>query len=225
MRKSKQGACLYGLAAALAAALIFPAFGLAQQNTGDDQGPALTTMAQVNQAEHQAAQTAARHREQLRTAVQAEINAHQQLQIAAQNHDAARQTRVEADHRAAEQHAAALMARAGGVTTAEIAAMRRDGMGWGQIAQSMGIQPGQLGLGHDQGAGPSNRQEMTQATQRNVRTGRSTQHGQADEATLQGPRNRSEGAHQGGRSNVHRGGGMGSRGGSHGGRSMHGGRR
>lgn len=105
------------------------------------------------------------------------------------------------------------MAQAGGVKAEEIAAMRQNGMAWGQIAQSMGIQPGQLGLGRDQGAGPSNRQEMTQAAQRNVKQGRSTLHGQPDTVTMQGLRHQEPALHKGIRSNSHFRGGMGSHGG------------
>jgi hypothetical protein len=46
---------------------------------------------------------------------------------------------------------AELASKLSGVPVAEILNMRKSGMGWGEIAKKLGLQPGQLGLGHDNG--------------------------------------------------------------------------
>ena len=81
-------------------------------------------------------------------------------------------------------------AQTAGVTVADIEAMRKAGMGWGQIAHNLGVHPGVLGLGHKKGqaaeiqnsvtqAGPNTliQDEITQATARDYATGGSKGHG------------------------------------------------
>jgi len=76
-----------------------------------------------------------------------------------------------------------------GVLTSEIAAMRESGMGWGEIAQELGVHPGLLGLGYTRGnqnhhAGTPPDQaveidpdELARATARDLETGWSRGHG------------------------------------------------
>lgn len=91
---------------------------------------------------------------------------------------------------AQEAYAAEISERTG-VVTGEIEAMRNSGMGWGQIAQELGLHPGLLGLGHtkreknafgnhhaeEQGGINTETDELTEATERNTRSGWSKGHG------------------------------------------------
>lgn len=95
---------------------------------------------------------------------------------------------------AAREEADRTMAENAGVTKEDIAGMREEGMGWGQIAHELGVQPGALGLGHAKAkkgpggeAGGSGRitgaeggfgdPEISKATARNLETGWSKGHG------------------------------------------------
>jgi hypothetical protein len=71
------------------------------------------------------------------------------------------------------------MAGIAGVTTSDIAGMRADGMGWGQIAHSLGIHPGVLGLGHTKGDVNSQFGANTQtaSTTRDTKGGLAVGHG------------------------------------------------
>ncbi len=55
---------------------------------------------------------------------------------------------AQADLETAQATADEAMANSGGVSTESIAAMRESGMGWGQIAQELGVHPSTLGMGH-----------------------------------------------------------------------------
>ena len=76
-----------------------------------------------------------------------------------------------------------LVAEKTGVLSQEVAGMRNAGMGWGEIAQELGVHPGLLGLGHSKkGKGAYNEADMdevTEATNRNSRSGWSKGHGVA----------------------------------------------
>jgi len=72
---------------------------------------------------------------------------------------------------------AALTAKRTGVMEGEIAQMRADGMGWGEIAHALGVHPGVLGLGHSKKSTFGT--ELAMATATNLKTGNSTGHGQA----------------------------------------------
>ena len=72
-----------------------------------------------------------------------------------------------------------------GVESGDIADMRADGMGWGEIAHELGVHPGTLGLGHNKAKGnkkgkgfsdPEN--EIAEATRRDVEHGWAKGHGQ-----------------------------------------------
>lgn len=70
-----------------------------------------------------------------------------------------------------------------GVRSQDLASMRDDGMGWGQIAHELGVHPSALGLGHTKGKdmssgkGKSGDDEMAEAVSRNLQTGWSKEHG------------------------------------------------
>ncbi len=53
------------------------------------------------------------------------------------------------------------LAKAAGAATEDIAAMRAQGMGWGQIAHELGVHPGALGLGHSKGVSATERDSKT----------------------------------------------------------------
>lgn len=53
------------------------------------------------------------------------------------------------------------LAKASGTATADISAMRAQGMGWGQIAHELGVHPGTLGLGHSKGVSATERDSKT----------------------------------------------------------------
>lgn len=94
---------------------------------------------------------------------------------------------------AAEAALESALADAAGVSADEIADMREEGMGWGQIAHELGVHPSVLGLGNRfghtkternmagnaYGRGPKG--EMAAATARNVKTGWAEGHGKSAE--------------------------------------------
>jgi hypothetical protein len=69
----------------------------------------------------------------------------------------------------------AVEAADGTLTSGEIEAMRAAGMGWGEIAQALGVHPSTLGLGKKLGQAKHN-SEMTQETARSM-TGKANGHG------------------------------------------------
>ena len=58
--------------------------------------------------------------------------------------------RARTHHRMAQREMEQNLAYLAGVKPEDVAAMRGAGMGWGQIAQELGLHPGVLGLGHYQ---------------------------------------------------------------------------
>ena len=90
----------------------------------------------------------------------------------------------------AQEAYADVISEKSGVVSAEIVDMRNAGMGWGQIAHELGVHPGLLGLGHtkkkhgsyaqqgvDTTVGEVDMDEVTEATERNTRSGWSKGHG------------------------------------------------
>ncbi len=81
----------------------------------------------------------------------------------------------------AQQAYADLIAEKTGVISKDIVGMRNSGMGWGQIANELGVHPGLLGLGHTKkGRGADadvEKKEIVEATSRNTRSGWSKGHG------------------------------------------------
>lgn len=94
---------------------------------------------------------------------------------------------AQAEYDAAQALADSIMAEFAGVSVDDIAGMRDDGMGWGQIAHELGVHPGVLGLGHmkgeftgyDFGKGKQAHgvAEMAISTSRNMKTGEPRGHG------------------------------------------------
>jgi hypothetical protein len=93
----------------------------------------------------------------------------------------------------------------GTVTSVEIEAMRTAGMGWGEIAQALGVHPSTLGLGQKLGIAKHN-SEMTQETARSM-TGKAKGHGtgEGSEGESLGSRKSAEG--KSGQGTANRGGG------------------
>ena len=63
------------------------------------------------------------------------------------------QTQLSTATRNVESLRTSMLAREANVTEAQISAMRASGTGWGEIAHSLGVHPGNLGLGHKDGFG------------------------------------------------------------------------
>jgi hypothetical protein len=164
-------------AALIGMSLLLPLAASAQQDSGDTHVPALNAPADVDHLQNQAAMTAQQPDPETRAAIQAEMHAGQAVQTAQRKGDDQGLENARANHRAAEMHAEALVARTCGTTPEQIADMRNQGMGWGQIAQNMGVHPGALGLGHDAQSRSGDQAEMRQARARNMETGRSAVHG------------------------------------------------
>lgn len=164
-------------AALVGISLLLPLSASAQQRGSDTHAPTLASPAEVNHLQNRAAMTAQQPDPETKAAIQAEMQASRALQAARRSGDDHDLENARANHRAAEMHAEALMAQAYGMTPKQIADMRTQGMGWGQIARNMGVQPGALGLGHDAENLPPDQAEMRHATARNTETGRSSMHG------------------------------------------------
>lgn len=117
---------------------------------------------------------------------------------AEQNLDKARETgnettieEAQAAYDAAKADAENALAETTGTLTSDIAAMREEGMGWGQIAHELGVHPSVLGLGHTKRAatqsdvsvisgktkGGKPETEIEMATTRNIKTGFGYGHG------------------------------------------------
>jgi hypothetical protein len=157
-------------------ALVLPLTASAQQNSGAPHDRALAAAVDVDQVQTQTGMAAQQPDQATMAAIQAETRAGQALQAANRRGDDQARERAREQHRAAEMHAEALMAQTCGTTSEQIAAMRNQGMGWGQIARNIGVHPGTLGLGHDAEPLPSDQAEMRQTAARNMETGRSTMH-------------------------------------------------
>jgi hypothetical protein len=104
----------------------------------------------------------------------------------------------------AQESADEKLAEFAGVPAEDITAMRRSGMGWGQIAHELGIHPGALGLGHTKnkqygyqkskmkGKNLGETDELEAITGRNLKTGWSKGHG-TDLSSHSGGKGRSNG--------------------------------
>jgi hypothetical protein len=159
-------------AALIGMALLLPLAASAQQSGSDTHPPA-----DADHLQNQTAMATQQPDTDTMAAIQAEMHAGQAVQEATRNGDDQARERARVHHRAAEMHAEALMARTCGATSEQIAEMRNQGMGWGQIARNMSVHPDALGLGHDGGRLPPNQAEMRQATTRHMETSRSATHG------------------------------------------------
>lgn len=148
--------------------------------------PTFSTPAQATHAANLAEAAAAEPNEATAAAQQAVADAQQALAEAeaAENLEAI-DTATEALTAAEDAYATAI-AELSGVLTSDIAAMRAEDMGWGQIAHELGVHPGLLGLGHTK----RNRNritgeidtineeaELAEATSRNPKSGWAKGHG------------------------------------------------
>jgi len=164
-------------AALIGMSLLLPLAASAQQDSSDTHVPALNAPADVDHLQNQAAMTAQQPDPETAAAIQAEMHAGQAVQAAQRDGDGQDLENARANHRSAEMHAEALVAKTCGTTPEQVADMRHQGMGWGQIARDMGVHPGALGLGHDAQSRSGDQAEMRQATARNMETGSSAVHG------------------------------------------------
>jgi len=143
----------------------------------NNETPAFTSTTDVARAEQLASKAAAQPAPEVIAAIQAEEQAHMALQTAIQSGNSQLIAASQNAHHASEVAAEAVMAAFSGVTPADIGAMRGSGMGWGQIAQELGLHPGSIGLGHAKGNSSQHQSEMMPATGRDVKGGRSMMHG------------------------------------------------
>ncbi len=107
-------------------------------------------------------------------------------------------------------------------TREEMAAMREQGMGWGEIAHKFGVHPGVLGLGHEkkeQNQEQAREQEQTTSRSASDKAGKSKGLGlgHAADAGGEGKGKGSSAGHGGGNSGGNSGGNGGGNGGGHGG--------
>ena len=164
-----------------------PATVYAQDDPADDT-PAFSNPAQAAHAAALADEASTQPDEATQAALDAVADAQTAVDAAEEN-SAAYALAVD-DLEAAEAHAESVVAGTVGAITADIAAMRDDDMGWGQIAHELGVHPGALGLGHVKGKAHRNRNsvmsrtgeetaegELAEATARNTKTGLALGHG------------------------------------------------
>ncbi|MDH3327758.1 MAG: hypothetical protein OEM01_00815 [Desulfobulbaceae bacterium] len=153
--------------------------------------PSFTNPAQAQHAANLASAAASQPDEALETLQSAVEKAEKDLN--ALGEEAAEEDITAAEEKLAEAQEAyaAEISERTGVVTDEIEAMRNSGMGWGQIAQELGLHPGLLGLGHtkreknafgnphteEQNEIDAETDELTEATERNTRSGWSKGHG------------------------------------------------
>ena len=148
--------------------------------------PAFSTPAQAAHAANLAEAAAAEPNEATAAAQQAVADAQQALAEAEAAKDPeAIDIATEALATAEDAYATAI-AELAGVLTSDIAEMRADDMGWGQIAHELGVHPGLLGLGHTKRhrnriTGEidtiNEEAELAEATARNPKSGWAKGHG------------------------------------------------
>jgi len=143
----------------------------------NNEAPAFMSTTDVARAEQLASKAAGQPASEVIATIQAEEKAHMALQAAIQSGNSQVIAASQTAHQASEVAAEAVMAAFGGVTPADIGAMRGSGMGWGQIAQELGIHPGSLGIDHAKGNNSQHQSAMMPATSRDVKSGRSMMHG------------------------------------------------
>ncbi len=179
--------------------------------------------AQAAHAENLAA-AAAKNDPNVQAAFVALEAAEKALQDAEASHNENAIALAEAAYDAAKANFEAALAQAAGVALDEIADMRSDGLGWGQIAHALGLHPGLLGLGHTQALGlhpaPVGFDYTKGATERNMQTGLAIGHGVSNSSGSGGGRGLGNAVGQGGSQSSGHGAGQG---GGHGGGGGNGG--
>ena len=143
----------------------------------NNEAPAFTSTTDVARAEQLASKAAGQPAPEVIAAIQAEEKAHMALQAAIQSGNSQVIAASRNAHHASEAAAEAVMAAFGGVTPADIGAMRGSGMGWEDIAQELGIHPGSLELDHAKGNISQHQSDMMVSTSRDNKSGRSMMQG------------------------------------------------
>jgi len=153
--------------------------------------PSFSNPAQAQHAANLASAAASQPDEALETLQSAVEQAEKDLNALGEEASEKDITAAEEKLAEAQEAYAAEISERTGVVTGEIEAMRNSGMGWGEIAQELGLHPGLLGLGHtkrekntfgnphteEQGEINTETDELTEATERNTRSGWSKGHG------------------------------------------------
>jgi hypothetical protein len=136
--------------------------------TVDEEEPAFNNPAQAQHAANLAEAAATGPSDELQEALENLAEAEKALEEAIASGDKAAIEAAQKAYDEANEKAEGLAAEETGVTVEDIAAMRDEGMGWGQIAHALGVDPSVLGLGH--GKGKSEDTEMEEATARNTKS-------------------------------------------------------
>ena len=165
----------------------------------DDEAPAFANPAQAQHAANLAEQ-AALSDDSVKESLQDVEDAQDALDEALESKDpdavaAAREALAKAEDAYTEE-----LADITGVIESDISAMRDSGMGFGVIAHELGVHPGLLGLGHTKGKQKHNagkfaeptisgvdKQELAEATARNMKSGWSKGHGVGVQAGVHDP--------------------------------------
>lgn len=153
---------------------LFSAFpSIAAAGNLDNEPPAFTSMADVRRAEQAAAKAANHRSSEVAAAISAQGKSAKALDAAVKTGNQQAIATAREAHQAAEAAAQTAMAQMCGVTPDNIADMRGDDMGWGQIAQELGVNPNTIGLTHTQAGFSQNKPHMRAMTRRNTITGQS----------------------------------------------------
>ncbi len=180
----------------------------AAEDTGTDDGtqtntveeePAFKNAAEAQRAMNLAEAYAAKPDPELQDALDEVSQAQKELDAAIEAGDEARIEEAEKALEAAQKNADDKMAEDTDLTPEDIAQMRDDGLGWGEIAHELGLHPSVLGLGHtnrnknkkgDLGEGSwgdgTDDQDFKAATRRNFKSGFSQGHGASADKGNQG---------------------------------------
>ncbi|MBN1254590.1 MAG: hypothetical protein JXA50_04890 [Deltaproteobacteria bacterium] len=133
--------------------------------TVDEEEPAFNNPAQAQHAANLAEAAATGPSDELGEALENLAEAEKALEEAIASGDKAAIEAAQKAYDEANEKAEGLAAEETGVTVEDIAAMRAEGMGWGQIAHTLGVHPSVLGLGHK-----FQETEMEEATARNTKS-------------------------------------------------------
>ncbi len=134
---------------------------VAQTQSGTtNEGSTFQNPAQAAHAEN-LANAVAKTDPDVQKAFTALTDAEKALAAAKASDDAAKIAAAQKTYDTALANAQNALAKASSATTEDIAAMRAQGMGWGQIAHELGVHPGTLGLGHSKGISATERDSKT----------------------------------------------------------------
>jgi hypothetical protein len=154
---------------------ILPRAGFA--NDIYEQDSTLKNTDDVSRAKEIAKQVASQPASQVIAALQAEEKAAKELQEAIQAENSLLIDKAQKAHRVTEAAAQIAMAAFSGVKPADITSLRNSDMDWGQIVQTLGIHPDAIGPPQTKGNVSRYQSEMTPATSRDLKSGRSMMDG------------------------------------------------